>query len=113
MKVEQIYNIVNGLTKEYVGEQAVVNEDLSNIVDIGFPATIFSKSGISNCFAIFLILESFLIALERCFMLFSMSFVLAAIIACKYRVLPFSSKHFTVSSATMYFLSNVCANATL
>lgn len=35
MKVEQIYNIVNGLTKEYVGEEAVVNEDLSNIVDIG------------------------------------------------------------------------------
>lgn len=35
MKVEQIYNIVNGLTKEYIGEEAVVNEDLSNIVDIG------------------------------------------------------------------------------
>ena len=35
MKVEQVYNVVNGLTKEYIGEQAVVNEDLSNIVDIG------------------------------------------------------------------------------
>ena len=35
MKVEQIYNIVNGLTREYLGENAVVNEDLSNIVDIG------------------------------------------------------------------------------
>lgn len=35
MKVEQVYQIVNGLTKEYIGEEAVVNEDLSNIVDIG------------------------------------------------------------------------------
>ena len=35
MKVEQVYEIVNGLTKEYIGEEAVVNEDLSNIVDIG------------------------------------------------------------------------------
>lgn len=35
MKIEQVYNVVNGLTKEYIGEQAVVNEDLSNIVDIG------------------------------------------------------------------------------
>lgn len=35
MKVEQVYQIVNGLTKEYLGEDVVVNEDLSNIVDIG------------------------------------------------------------------------------
>lgn len=35
MKIEQVYNVVNGLTKEYIGEEAVVNEDLSNIVDIG------------------------------------------------------------------------------
>lgn len=35
MKIEQVYNVVNGLTKEYLGEEAVVNEDLSNIVDIG------------------------------------------------------------------------------
>lgn len=35
MKVEQVYNVVNGLTQEYLGESAVVNEDLSNIVDIG------------------------------------------------------------------------------
>lgn len=35
MLVNQIYGIVNNLTKEYLGETAVVNEDLSNIVDIG------------------------------------------------------------------------------
>lgn len=35
MKVEQIYQVVNTMSKEYLGETAVVNEDLSNIVDIG------------------------------------------------------------------------------
>lgn len=35
MKVEQVYSLVNTLTQEYLGETAVVNEDLSNIVDIG------------------------------------------------------------------------------
>lgn len=35
MKVEQVYTLVNTLTQEYIGESAVVNEDLSNIVDIG------------------------------------------------------------------------------
>lgn len=35
MKVEQIYELVNGATSEVIGESAVVNEDLSNLVDIG------------------------------------------------------------------------------
>lgn len=35
MKVEQVYQIVNTLTQEYLGETAIVQEDLSNIVDIG------------------------------------------------------------------------------
>ena len=35
MQVTQIYDIVNTITKEVLGETAVVNEDLSNIVDIG------------------------------------------------------------------------------
>ena len=35
MKVKQIYELMNGVTKEVLGEDAVVNEDLSNIVDIG------------------------------------------------------------------------------
>lgn len=35
MKVEQVYEIANTMTKEVLGEEAVVNEDLSNIIDIG------------------------------------------------------------------------------
>lgn len=35
MTVAQIYDIINPITKEILGENAVVNEDLSNIVDIG------------------------------------------------------------------------------
>lgn len=35
MLVEQIYQIVNGITTEVLGEGNVVNEDLSNIVEIG------------------------------------------------------------------------------
>jgi len=35
MKVAQIYDIVNTITKEVLGETAIVNEDLSNIVDVG------------------------------------------------------------------------------
>lgn len=35
MKVNQIYDLTNQITKEVLGQDAVVNEDLSNIVDIG------------------------------------------------------------------------------
>ena len=35
MQVEQIYEIVNSITSEMLGEGAVVNEDLSNVVEIG------------------------------------------------------------------------------
>lgn len=35
MEVQQIYDLVNTTTKETLGQEAVVNEDLSNIVDIG------------------------------------------------------------------------------
>ena len=35
MKVEQVYEIVNTITQEMLGESVIVNEDLSNIVDIG------------------------------------------------------------------------------
>lgn len=35
MKVEQIYEIMNGMTKEYLGEDVIVKEDLSNIVELG------------------------------------------------------------------------------
>ena len=35
MEVSQVYDIVNGMTQEILGESAVVNEDLSNVVDMG------------------------------------------------------------------------------
>lgn len=35
MEMNQVYQAVNGMTKEILGESAVVAEDLSNIVDIG------------------------------------------------------------------------------
>lgn len=35
MKVEQVYNILNTITGEILGESVVVAEDLSNVVDIG------------------------------------------------------------------------------
>lgn len=35
MKITQVYQIVNDTTKEVLGETAVVNEDLSNVVSIG------------------------------------------------------------------------------
>lgn len=46
MTVEQIYNIINPITKEILGETAVVNEDLSNIVDIG--KEIFNATDVDN-----------------------------------------------------------------
>ena len=35
MKIEQVYQLVNGATKETLGESALVEEDLSNVVSIG------------------------------------------------------------------------------
>ncbi len=35
MKVTQVYEILNTITKEMLGESVIVNEDLSNVVDIG------------------------------------------------------------------------------
>ena len=35
MKVEQVYEVVNQLTAQYLGETGVVNADLSNVVDLG------------------------------------------------------------------------------
>ena len=46
MKVEQIYQIINSITNEVVGDSAVVNEDLSNIVDIG--TAIFDATSVDN-----------------------------------------------------------------
>lgn len=46
MEVKQIYDIMNGVTSEVLGESAVVEEDLSNIVDIG--TAVFNASAIDN-----------------------------------------------------------------
>lgn len=46
MTVAQIYDIINPITKEILGETAVVNEDLSNIVDIG--KEIFETTDVDN-----------------------------------------------------------------
>lgn len=35
MKVEQIYNILNTMTQESLGDSIIVQEDLSNLVDLG------------------------------------------------------------------------------
>ena len=46
MQVSQIYQIMNSITQEIVGESAVVNEDLSNIVDVG--TQIFGATNVDN-----------------------------------------------------------------
>ena len=46
MTVAQIYDIINPITKEILGETALVNEDLSNIVDIG--KEIFDATEVDN-----------------------------------------------------------------
>ncbi len=47
MKVTQLYALVNSVTKEMLGETAVVNEDLSNIVDVG-KAVMDQQNGVDN-----------------------------------------------------------------
>lgn len=46
MQVSQVYAIMNQVTRSVVGEDAVVAEDLSNIVDIG--NTIMNVAGLEN-----------------------------------------------------------------
>lgn len=47
MKVTQLHALINAVTKEVLGETAVVSEDLSNVVDIG-KSIIDSENGIDN-----------------------------------------------------------------
>ena len=47
MKVTQLYALINSVTKEVLGETAVVNEDLSNVVDIG-KTIIDQQNGLDN-----------------------------------------------------------------
>lgn len=46
MKVNQIYEIMNNVTNEVLGDSAVVAEDLSNIIDIG--TAVFDADAIDN-----------------------------------------------------------------
>lgn len=46
MEVKQIYELMNTVTGEILGGSVVVNEDLSNIVDIG--TSIFNASAVDN-----------------------------------------------------------------
>ena len=46
MKITQLYTLVNSVTKEILGDTAVVNEDLSNVVDIG--RSIFDQTSVDN-----------------------------------------------------------------
>lgn len=47
MKVTQLHALINSVTKEVLGETAVVNEDLSNVVDIG-KQVIDQQNGLDN-----------------------------------------------------------------
>ena len=46
MKVEQIYSIVNDITSEILGEENILAEDLSNIVDMG--KAVFDNTSVDN-----------------------------------------------------------------
>lgn len=46
MTVNQIYELMNSVTGEILGETAIVSEDLSNVVDIG--TAIFNASAVDN-----------------------------------------------------------------
>lgn len=48
MQVSQIYQIVNNITSEILGDTAVVNEDLSNIVEIGDTISNLSSAAFEN-----------------------------------------------------------------
>lgn len=46
MQVQQIYDLMNTVTSEVLGESTVVNEDLSNVVDVG--VSIFNANAVDN-----------------------------------------------------------------
>ena len=46
MQVKQIHTIINNITKEILGTTDLVNEDLSNIVDVG--KTLFEDTSVDN-----------------------------------------------------------------
>ena len=46
MKVSQVYELLNTVTSEILGDSALVKEDLSNVVDLG--VQIFDATSVDN-----------------------------------------------------------------
>ena len=46
MKITQLHTLINAVTQEVLGETSVVQEDLSNVVDIG--KTIIDSDNVDN-----------------------------------------------------------------
>ena len=46
MEVKQIYNIINSVTNEVLGKSDLVQEDLSNIVDVG--TEVFNSTSVDH-----------------------------------------------------------------
>lgn len=46
MKVEQVYELVNDTTRQWLGEETVLAKDLSNVVDIG--TAVFNATDVDN-----------------------------------------------------------------
>lgn len=46
MEVKQVYELVNNVTKEVLGESAILEEDLSNVVDMG--ESLFNANAVDN-----------------------------------------------------------------
>ena len=46
MKVEQIFSLVNSVTDEVLGSESILQEDLSNVVDVG--TEIFNNTDVDN-----------------------------------------------------------------
>lgn len=46
MKVSQIHEIINNVTKEVLGQENILNEDLTNVVDVG--NTVFNSDNVDN-----------------------------------------------------------------
>ena len=46
MKVSQIHDIINTVTKEVLGQENILNEDLTNVVDVG--TAVFNSDNVDN-----------------------------------------------------------------
>ena len=51
MEVKQIYTLVNNVTNEVLGKTDLINEDLSNVVDLG--TEIYNANAVDNYVGIY------------------------------------------------------------